>query len=115
VNFYSARLLIVALVDDGRPRKTHLWDESIVVFRARDFDHAFERALEIGRSHETEYLNGDQQMLRWVLVKIENVNLVGKKVDGAEVASSLNYRRSKEPIPFATVFRPEASKPDESF
>jgi hypothetical protein len=35
VNFYSARLLLVILVDDGRPRKTQTWDEIVVTFRAR--------------------------------------------------------------------------------
>jgi hypothetical protein len=115
VNFYSARLLFVVLVDDGLPRKTHTWDESVVIFRARDFDHAFTRALEIGRSHETEYLNRHSRMVRWALVGIENLDFVGKRVDGAEVASRLNRRRSKQSIPFATKFRPQASKPSQSF
>jgi Domain of unknown function (DUF4288) len=115
MNFYSARLLFVAVVDDGRPRKTHTWDESIVVFHARDFDHALARALEIGRSHETEYLNYRQQRVRWALVKVENVDLVGKRVDGQEVASRLSRRRSKKTIPFGTQFRLEEPEPTQSF
>jgi hypothetical protein len=115
VNFYSARLSFVVLVDDGQPRKTHTWDEIVVVFRARDFDHAFSRALEIGRSHETEYLNCDQQRVRWALVEVENLDFVGKRVDGAEVASRLSRRRSKKEIPFDAQFHPEESHPSQSF
>jgi len=115
VTFYSARLLFVVLVDDGRPRKTHTWDEVVVTFRARDFDHAFARALEIGRSHETEYLNSDHRKVRWAFVRVENLDHVGKRLDGAEVASRLARRRSKTAIPFGTQFRPEDSTPAQSF
>jgi hypothetical protein len=115
VNLYSARLLFVVVVDDRRPRKTHTWDEIVLIFRARDFDHAFSRALEIGRSHETEYLNCDQQKVRWALVEVENLDFVGKRADGAEVASRLSRRRSKRAIPFGKKFQPEKSKPSQSF
>jgi hypothetical protein len=115
VNFYSARLQFVVLVDEGRPRKTHTWDEMVVVFRARDFSHAFTRALEIGRAQETEYLNCSGQKVRWALVEVENVDVVGKRVNGKEVASRLSRRRSKAAIPFDTDFHPEDSKPSQSF
>ena len=115
MNFYSARLLLIILVDDGRPRKTHTWDEIVVTFRARDFAHAFRRALEIGRSHETEYVNGDDQQVRWVLVEVTTLDHVGKRVDGAEVASRLFSRRSKTAIPFDMEFQPEDSTPSQSF
>ncbi|MBX9580059.1 MAG: DUF4288 domain-containing protein [Gemmataceae bacterium] len=115
MNFYSARLLLIILVDDPRPRKTHTWDEIVITFRARDFDHAFSRALAIGRSHETEYLNFQGRKVRWALVEVVTLDLVGRRIDGREVASRLHPRRSKSPIPFDTRFRPEASKPGQSF
>ena len=115
MDFYSARLSLVVLVDDGRPRKTHTWDEVVIVFRAKDFTHAFRRALEIGRTHETEYFNCRGQKVRWALVEVENVDRVGRRVDAAEVASRLSRRRSKEVIPFDTVFRPADSEPGQSF
>jgi hypothetical protein len=115
MNFYSARLSLVILVDDGKPRKTNTWDEIVVTFRARDFDHAFARALEIGRSHEIEYRNVYKQRVRWGLVEIETLDRVGRRLDGAEVASRLKPRRSKTPIPFSRKFRPEKSDPGQSF
>ena len=115
MNFYSARLSFVILVDDKRPRKTHTWDDVVVVFRAPDFDQAFAKLLEIGRSHETEYLNSEQQKVRWALVRVEGLDLVGKRIDGTEVASQLSRRRSKKAIPFHTRFYPERSRPSVSF
>ncbi len=115
MNFYSASLSLVILIDDSRPRKSHLWDDIVIVFRARDFEHAFARALHIGRSHETEYVNFQKQKVRWALVKVETLDFVGKRVDGSEVASRLRRRRSSDTISFETVFRPEESKPTQSF
>lgn len=61
MSFYSARLLFVVLVDDGCARKIQTWDESVVTFRAKDSEHAFARALELGKEHETEYFNCKEQ------------------------------------------------------
>lgn len=52
MDFYSARLLFIILIDDGKLKRRHDYNESVILFRARDFDHAFERALEIGKSRE---------------------------------------------------------------
>jgi hypothetical protein len=115
VTFYSARLILIILVDDGQPRKTHTWDEIVVTFRARNFDHAFVRALEIGRSHEVAYRNAHGQRVRWALVEIENLDRIGRRLDATEVASRLKPRRSKTTIPFSRRFHPEKSKPAQSF
>lgn len=115
MDFYSARLLFVILVA-GRPgRKRNRYDESVIVFRARDFDHAFERALELGREREADYKNDKGQKVRWSLVEIINLDYVGRTVDGKEVASSLHYRIGKERIPPSRIFHPERSKPEGSF
>ena len=115
MNFYSSRLLFVILVDDGRPRRRHTYDESTVIFRARDLDHAFERALELGLAAEESYLNGKGQRVRWALVEIVTIDYVGRRLDGREVASRLHDRTSRDPIPFGTRFRPKKSKPTQSF
>ncbi len=114
MDFYSARLNFIVLVE-GRPRKTHTWDESIITYRARDYEHAVRRALEIGRSHETEYLNHRGRKVRWALVQVENVDFVGRRLDGVEVASRLDRRRSEEAVPFGRRFRPVSKKPHRSF
>jgi hypothetical protein len=115
MGFYSARLLFVCLVENSRVKKSNLYDDSIIVFRAKDFEHAFQRALEIGKSRETTYKNSTNQTVRWSLVEIVNIDWVGKIIDGKEVASKLHYCTTREPIPLRRRFRPERSKPDGSF
>jgi ATP-dependent helicase YprA (DUF1998 family) len=114
VKFYSARLLYVILVDDGRPRRRNDYDETVVLFRAADFEHAFARALELGRAAETRYLNGRGQAVRWALVEVVTLDCVGRRVDGREVASKLHGRTAPKPVPFTTRFRPDRSRPSQS-
>ena len=114
MEFFSARLLYIILVDDGRSRKRNHYDDSIIVFRARNLEHAFKRALALGRERESTYKNQLGQTVRWALVSIENLDWVGRKVDGKEVASNLHYRTSKRAISPKRSFHPERSKPDGS-
>ena len=90
-------------------------DDSVIVFRARDREHAVARAFEIGRSHQTEYLNPMGQRVRWVLARVVDVDWIGRRVDGEEVASALGYQVSKQPLAFDHVFRPEDEPPQGSF
>ena len=115
MDFYSARLLFIILVADGGGRKRNHYDESVIVFRAKDFSHAFKRALELGRAQETDYKNDKGQRVRWALVEIRSLDRVGPKVDGKEVASVLHYRKSRERISPSRIFHPERSKPEQSF
>ena len=115
MDFYSARLLFIIVVDDGRPRRRNHYDESVIVFRARNFDHAFRRALDLGGTREVSYRNHRGETVRWALVRIERLDLVGKKMDGNEVSSRLHYRMSKQAVSSRTRFHPERSKPGSSF
>jgi hypothetical protein len=111
MDWYGARLLFVILVDDGKSRKRNHYDESVIVFRARNLDHAFQRALELGHAKETTYKNHLDQDVRWAFVEISAVNCVGKSIDGKEVVSELHSRTSSQPIPFKRRFVPGRSKP----
>ena len=115
MEFYSARLLFIILVDDGRPRKKNHFEETVMVFRAKDFDDAFKRALQLGKSRNHTYRNQKDQKVRWVLVDIINLDWVGRRIDGKEVASKLHYRKHKQPIPANKKFHPERAKPTGSF
>lgn len=111
MDFYSTRLLYVILVADGPGKKRNHYDETVIVFRAKDLEHAFARALEIGRSKETDYLNDKGQRIRWALNEIVAIDWIGRRVDGKEVSSCLHYRTSKQRIPPDQIFHPEDSIP----
>jgi len=115
MDFYSARLLYIILVAEGPGRKRNNFDETVIVFKARNRVSAFARALEIARESETEYLNDKGNKVRWVLAEILNLDWIGRKIDGKEVASKLHSRMQKSPISPNKKFRPEKSQPSESF
>ena len=112
--FYSARLLYVILVDRAPKKKTH-YDESVIVFKATDFSDAFTKALSIGKANQAKFKNQYGEGVRWSLVEITTLDRVGPKIDGAEVASRLHPRTSHQAIRFEQKFKPEKSKPSESF
>jgi hypothetical protein len=112
--FYSARLLYYILVDSGTPRRRQNCDETVVVFRAENFDRAFERALELGHAAETEYRNAYGQRVRWAFVEVATLDEIGPAVDGAEVASRQHVRVTPRPVPANRGFHPERSKPQHS-
>lgn len=111
MDFFSARLLFIILVGDGRSKKRNHYDETVIVFRAKDQEHAFKLALEIGRRQEADYLNDKDQRVRWVLTKVVAVDWVGRVINGKEVSSCLHYRVSKQPIAPDQIFHPENSHP----
>ncbi|MBI4853964.1 MAG: DUF4288 domain-containing protein [Acidobacteria bacterium] len=113
--YYSARLLFVILVENGKAKKKNHYDESVIVFKAHDFSHAFERALELGKKREKIYKNSKEQNVRWALVQIVNLDIVGRKIDGMEVSSKLYHCVSAEPISADQLFYPELSVPNQSF
>ena len=110
MDYYSARLLIVCLVDDCRPRKRNTCDYPFVVFRAKGYKQAFQRALNLGKQQETRYKNGKGQWVRWAFVQVENVKHLGRTLDGVEIGSLLDVLRSDRPVPFRKRFHPKKSK-----
>jgi hypothetical protein len=109
--YFSATLLYRVIVDTPRPRRRHLCDETVIVFRARDYDAAFARALVLGRARETTYRNGDGQRVRWLLAEIRTLDQIGATLDGAQVLGGLRHEMADQPLGPRTRFRPEQSKP----
>lgn len=114
MEWFAARLLHVILVDDKRSRRRNDYDETVIVFRARNYSLAFKRALALGRSAETEYRNGRGQRVRWAFVEVTTLDQVGKAVESREVSSRLHARTNAKPVPFSRRFHPERSQPQNS-
>jgi hypothetical protein len=85
-------------------------DEVVHVFRADDWDVAFQRALALGRSHECDYKNGCEQRVRWRLDRILTLDMIrASDLDGAEVFSALSDVSGGPG--FDTAFDPERHRP----
>ena len=109
--YYCARLLVVCLVDDGKPRKKNICDYPFVLIEATDYEQAFQRALLLGKQRETRYANDKGRPVRWAFVKVEEIKKLGAQLDGVEVGSLLDVLPAETPLPFGKRFQPRHSKP----
>jgi hypothetical protein len=106
MDFYSARLLYVRLVDDGQPKRKNLYEETVILFRAPDFHRARQKALRLGQDRETTYRNEKGQRVRWALAEVLDVDWIGEWMDGKEVSARLHYRTTREAVGFGRRYRP---------
>ena len=106
--WFSAKVRLAAVLDEDR---VDSFMDCLHVFRAADWDEAFQRALALGRSHESEYRNADGERLRWRLAQVLTLDRVVGSLDGAEVFSESfaadQFRDDRSSDPFA----PERSVP----
>jgi PAS domain-containing protein len=110
--WFSARVRLVGYVDDGEA--TIPYHDSIHVFRASDWDDAFERALALGRSHEERYVNANGDEIRWRLKEVLSLDLVARnRIDGAEV-HCMTGRLAAEERNSEGVLDPEGSNPGQT-
>jgi Domain of unknown function (DUF4288) len=85
-------------------------DTSVHIFRARDWDDAFARALTLGHGHEKEYANEAGERVRWRLDRVETIDMIRQTdLDGVEVYSTMS-EVSDGPA-FDTKFEPEKYQP----
>jgi len=110
MRWFSAKNRIVVLIEGIGAE--HFMD-CVHVFRAADFDDAFQTALRIGKSHQQDYLNGEGRMVRWRLQEIVSLAQIGRRIDGAEVHSEFVDLAAGEEVAFEHVFHPEDSTPDD--
>ena len=113
MSYYSARLHIVCLVDDTNPYEedSYISDYPIVIFKAMDFEDAFQKALRLGKDQEHQYKNGDGADVRWVLNAVEALYFLGDDLDGIEVGSVMDVYHPNSPLKFDQDFSPEIKPP----
>ena len=111
MQWFSTRIRLACIV---KPKGLQRFMDSIYVFRSTDFDNAFRKAIDIGRSQEKTYLNDAQELVEWRLKEIISLDLIRtESIDGAEV-----YSEPVEPtasdLAFNNAFHPEDSNPTQT-
>lgn len=80
-----------------------------------DWDKAFQKALEIGRRQEEEYINMDGQIVKWKLKEIISLDVIQKlSPAGTEIYSEPVWFKDDESIDFNAKFNPEESEPKQT-
>jgi hypothetical protein len=85
--WYVATLIVQCRVANEPPSTC---DEQIRLIHAVDADHAYEKALWLGKQEEITYLNEYGETVCWEFIGLENLEeLEGRLRDGVEIKSRL--------------------------
>ncbi|MGE5409826.1 MAG: DUF4288 domain-containing protein [Clostridiales bacterium] len=104
--WYSASLLFEG-INSGKSEAEQLWEETIVLFLAKNEEEAEEKARLLGLNSEHEYESVTRDMVKWEFRHILSIQevLTDNISDGAEVFS--RYLRASEAISLRTPFNEE--------
>ena len=111
MQWFSTKIRLACIIE---PKGLRRFMDSIYVFRSTDFDDAFRKAINIGRSQEKSYLNDADELVEWRLKEIISLDLIKpQSLDGAEV-----YSEPVEPAASDSLidngFHPEDSNPTQT-
>lgn len=110
--WFSSKLRLVCLIEGKGATR---YQDSVYLFRADEFEEAFQRALDLGRACEESYLNPDNKRVYWRLKEIISLDIItADQLDGAEVYSEPVPLEEGVEISFDASFSPEASRPTQT-
>jgi len=116
-NWFSSKI-VFGVLEEGVG--SNLFMKSIIIFKAKDFEDAFKKALDLGKEMEQEYLNGENKGVRWRLKEISTLDIIldfqkKQSLDGVEVYSEPHLLKPEESIDsFEVIYNPEKSKPTQT-
>ena|ERR1700720_388035 len=109
---FSSKIRLACIIE---PKGLQHFMDSIYVFRSTDFEGAFRKALDIGRSQEKSYLNDADDLVVWSLKEIVSLDQIKpQSLDGAEVYSEPVEPAPSDSVPFSNAFHPEDSRPTQT-
>jgi hypothetical protein len=111
MNWYIAELIMECRVGRGRPT---LWDQQLVILRARSATTAYASAMKLGRRQDHAYRNVSGDTVRWSFRGLGNLQELSVRTlrSGTEVHSRLFRKRPPRVCPKAklTVFWAERNE-----
>ena len=84
---YLAKMVFSIMSGNGL--HTPQFDEQIRLIQANNKVQAFEKARHIGKSEEEEFLNEQQQTVKWQFIDVTDIFEVKDNHDGVEVFSRI--------------------------
>ena len=102
---------VLELVGLSEKKGAEYLSDSTILFRAEDFDAAFQRALTLGKAREQEYAGGEGARVRWRLKELLSLDILPDDLDGAELHAESIDLPADEKFDFDTKFAPESRHP----
>ncbi len=86
MNWYAAKIVLQCVVGD---EESSTFDMQVRVLRADSDESAYSKAMELGRQVQQQYLNEDDQTVRWVFCGLADLEQLDDEdiVDGTEITS----------------------------
>src|SRR5437667_10519811 len=104
MQWFSSKIRLACIIESKRLQR---FMDSIYVFQSTDFDGAFRKALDIGRSQERSYSNDADELVVWSLKEIVSLDLIKlQSLDGAEVYSEPVEPAPSDSVPASDAFHP---------
>lgn len=92
MNWYLAKL--VFQIENNS--NMHQFDEQLRIIKATDYNEAIEKALQIGKMEEDEFLNTDNHKVLWKFKAITYVSHLQNMESGAELCSQIIEKKPAE-------------------
>ncbi len=93
--WFSAMVQLVVFIGE---RIEH-YERSLFVFQADESAAAHRRAVELGREQEATYKNQYDDIVRWQLVRVETLDVLGDVLHDAREVFSESAPYDGEPLP----------------
>lgn len=85
MNWYITKL-VFQIVNNSN---MHQFDEQLRIIKATDYNEAIEKALQIGRMEEDEFLNVDNHKVYWKFKAITHLSHIQNMESGSELCSQI--------------------------
>lgn len=110
--YFSSKLRYLIFVGDD---PATLGNDQVYVFRANDFDAAFERALHLGIAGEKAYKNHLSQDVRWRFAEVISLDILpSEDLDSIEIYSEPVHFSDTDALSTNCELNPSKSKPTQT-
>lgn len=92
MNWYIAKL-VFQIVNNSN---MHQFDEQLRIIKAANYNEAIEKALQIGRMDEDEFLNTENHKVLWKFKAITYLSHIQNMESGAELCSQIIEKKPAE-------------------
>lgn len=72
------------------------FDEQIRVVEASTYEEALEKAMDLGKSEETSFLNVNNQKVTWKFIEVFDLICISELKDGSQVYSTTHEKEDPE-------------------
>ena len=92
--WYALRLILKCTV--GNQISDFLCDEQVRLIEASNAEEAYTKALQLGQEEECEYLNSEQQKVKWTFEGLFDLDCIDSLEDGVEITSKRFIAQSSD-------------------